>query len=206
MIPESARSGDQQPDVGNDGVGPRESVLLLELARATVRASVLREAAPEPERAMVPAALQAPRGCFVTLRTGRELRGCIGHITAQQPLWRAVIENARNAASHDTRFAPIRRDELDELAIGISVLSEPVEVRPSSPEDFPDLLEPGRDGVVLEIEGRRVTFLPQVWESLPDRREFLRQLSEKGGWPGDAWTRRDARVWTYTVQSFGVGD
>ena len=142
------------------------------------------------------------KGCFVTLTKRGELRGCIGYILPQGPLYRAVVENARNAALRDPRFPAVSPGEVDQLEIEISVLTEPLPLFFSSPEDLLRKLQPGADGVVLQIGGRGATYLPQVWEQIPDKVEFLNNLAEKAGCDPSAWREPGASVLIYHVESF----
>ena len=130
----------------------------------------------------------AERGAtFVTLTQNGRLRGCIGSLEAYRPLAIDVAENAIAAAFHDRRFAPLGRDELPRTRVEVSLLA-PAEPFPVVSEaDAIARLRPGIDGLVLGYGRRRATFLPQVWESLPDPREFLAQLKLKAGLSADFW-------------------
>jgi AmmeMemoRadiSam system protein A len=139
---------------------------------------------------------------FVTLRIGGELRGCIGSIEAAEPLIVSAAHNAFRAGFHDPRFPPISERELSKIEVEVSVLS-PLEPMPADSEEaLIAALRPGRDGIVLR-EGDRVgTFLPSVWEQLPEPRQFLRQLKHKAGLPAEHWSDR-IRVWRYTTEKAG---
>ncbi len=134
------------------------------------------------------------------------LRGCIGSLSPQEPLYRAVISRAKAAATDDPRFPPVRRDELDKIAVEISVLAPPKRLAFSSPQDLLQKLRPGIDGVVLRVDGHTATYLPQVWKQLPDKRTFLRELSQKAGLAADAWQSPRAVVMTYQVEAFHEED
>src|ERR1035441_7837622 len=110
---------------------------------------------PEVAEKEVPPKLAEKKACFVTLTKEGVLRGCIGHLTAMEPLHQAVAENARNAALRDPRFLPVKPDELDKIKIEISVLTEPQPLAFSSPEDLLNKLQPNEDGVLLHIGPRR---------------------------------------------------
>ena len=153
----------------------KERKFLLDLARRTLTCVATNSDSPGPEvnaKDLSPK-LSETKGCFVTLTENGALRGCIGHILPQEALYQAVADNARNAATRDPRFQPVRPDELDKIKIEISVLSKLQPLSFNSPEDLLNKLEPGEDGVVLQIGSRGATFLPQVWEQLPDKVEFL---------------------------------
>ena len=175
---------------------------LLGLARRTLREVTADDRLPEVPAATLDPKFTAAKGCFVTLTKNRELRGCIGYITPQGPLYQAVIENARNAALRDPRFPPVAPREVDQLEIEISVLTEPLPLFFSSPEDLLRQLHAGADGVVLRIGGRSATYLPQVWEQIPDKEDFLNHLAEKAGCDASAWRQSNVSVLIYHVESF----
>ena len=175
---------------------------LLQLARETLRAATAGGRDPEPSPDSLTPGLTEPRACFVTLTRNGSLRGCIGHLAPKEPLWKAVIENARCAALCDPRFPPVSASELGQIEIEISVLTEPQPLEFRSPEDLLSKLQPGRDGVVLESGSRRATFLPQVWDDLPDKVVFLSRLCQKGGWDENAWREPGMNVSLYHVEAF----
>lgn len=179
-----------------------EQLLLLGLARETLRCTVAGTAVPSFEACKLPPRLNGSLGCFVTLTQQGQLRGCIGNVEPRWPLWQAVVENTRVAATQDARFPPVGPEELDTIEIEISVLTPPELVRFRSPQDLLDELEPGRDGVLLRLGERRATYLPQVWEKLPDKTRFLSQLALKAGAGPDDWRRRDAVIHRYRVVHF----
>jgi AmmeMemoRadiSam system protein A len=131
----------------------------------------------------VPSVLKKNSGCFVTLTINGNLRGCIGYIEPIKPLYQAVIDNARSAALSDPRFSPVRQDELGKINVEVSVLSNPVPLEFKSPDDLLQKLKPGVHGVILQKGPYHSTFLPQVWEQLPDKIMFLEHLSMKGECP-----------------------
>jgi AmmeMemoRadiSam system protein B/AmmeMemoRadiSam system protein A len=183
-------------------LAPAQHELLLDLARRTLRSVATTGRVPDPRDDSVAPPLAVPKACFVTLTKGGELRGCIGHLSAQMPLYRAVIENTRNAAMRDPRFPPVTASEVDELAIEISVLTEPEPLAFSSPDDLLRKLQPHRDGVVLRVDGHTATYLPQVWEQVPDKAAFLDSLAEKAGMPASSWRKPGAAIAIYHVDSF----
>lgn len=143
--------------------------------------------------------------CFVTLHLDGRLRGCIGSLTATRPLRDDVVENARAAAFGDPRFPPLTPTEFPRTRIEVSVLSPPVPMPVASRQEARERLTPGVDGVVLEWGGHRATFLPQVWEQLPDPETFLSHLLRKAGLPGDFWAD-DLRLYQYTVTAWDDGN
>jgi AmmeMemoRadiSam system protein A len=142
------------------------------------------------------------RGTFVTLTKGGSLRGCIGHIIPQESILEGVKENALNAAFRDPRFQPLKREELKDIKIEVSILTEPKSLSYSNEKDLLAKLRPGIDGVIIKKGFRQSTFLPQVWEQLPGKEDFLSHLCLKAGLPADAWKRGDLSVSTYQVQAF----
>jgi len=175
---------------------------LLKLARDSVQAAVSHRSAPSIEGDALPAKLQVKRGTFVTLNERGELRGCIGHLGAMEPLYQDVIDNARAAALEDPRFPPVSVKEVEQLEIEVSVLTPPQPLTFTSPDDLLRKLQPHKDGVVLRIGDRTSTYLPQVWEMIEDKVQFLNTLSEKAGLPPQAWRGPGVSVEIYHVQSF----
>jgi hypothetical protein len=188
------------PAQGN--FNPTERQQLLDLARRSLKEAVAPDRSPLADTNNWSAKFREPRGCFVTLTEAGALRGCIGHIFPQESLYRAIQDNARSAALEDPRFRPVQPGELNQVEIEISVLTEPKPLPFTSPEDLVAKLQPGKDGVVLKLDGRGATYLPQVWEQLPDKVEFLNHLSEKAGCaPGD-WRKPGTSVLIYHVEAF----
>ena len=175
---------------------------LLDLARKAVRESAESGRLPEVAPDSLAAKFKEPKGCFVTLTERGQLRGCIGNIVAQGPLYLAVLENARNAALHDPRFPPVSSLELDRLEIEVSVLTAPQPLVFTSPEDLLKKLTPHQDGVVLRIGAQGATYLPQVWDQLPDKADFLNTLAEKAGCAAEAWRQPGTSVFIYHVEAF----
>ncbi len=175
---------------------------LLEIAAASIDYGLAHGRPLAVDSASYPEALQAPGAAFVTLTRGGELRGCIGSLEATRPLVEDVAQNAHAAAFRDPRFPPLSPVERDGLSIHISVLTPPEPLEVDSEEALLAAMRPGVDGFVLQEGNRRGTFLPSVWESLPEPRDFLRHLKLKAGLPPDHWS--DAiRVQRYTVEEFG---
>lgn len=148
-------------------------------------------------------ALKQKRGTFVTLKKNGELRGCIGHIEPAQEVYKDVIDNALAAAFEDTRFLPLEPDELPEIEIEISILTEPRELKYSSAEDLLAKLTPLRDGVIVRKGDRGATYLPQVWKDLSNKEEFLSSLCRKAGLSMDEWRSGEVKVFTYQAEVFG---
>jgi AmmeMemoRadiSam system protein A len=179
-----------------------ERKFLLDLARKTLVTVTAGGSLSEVAEKDVPSKLAEKKACFVTLTKDGALRGCIGHLTAMEPLHQAVAENARNAALRDPRFSPVQAEELDKIKIEISVLTEPQPLAFSSPDDLLSKLHPNEDGVLLHIGPRTATFLPQVWAQIPDKVKFLEYLSQKAGSEASAWRGKDVSISIYHVECF----
>lgn len=179
------------------GVG----AVLLPIARASIaqalgRHSVAAEDAPW---------LQEQGACFVTLTQQGQLRGCIGTLQAHRPLLQDLKANAVAAALRDPRFAPLTAQELDVTQIEVSLLSATQPLQFANEAEALAQLRPGVDGVLLEYRHWQSTFLPQVWEQLPEARKFLAHLKHKAGLPADFWSS-ELRLQRYTVQKFSEPD
>jgi AmmeMemoRadiSam system protein A len=175
---------------------------LLRLARQALECASRGEPPPPISQDTLPRSLQEPRATFVTLTRRGALRGCIGALQAAMPLADDVREHAVAAAVEDFRFSPVRPDEVSSIEIEISVLTPPRPLRYELVDELLGKLRPGIDGVILESGYHRATFLPQVWDKVPDPEAFLGMLCEKAGLAYDAWRKGDLRVSTYQVESF----
>ena len=195
----------QQEDAKNAGLTEEQGQALLWLARETIGRQLGMEAQePRGEIAarLLDAELQRKRGTFVTLKEHGELRGCIGSLAAMESIVEGVRRNALHAAFDDSRFRPVEKNELAAIEVEISILTEPEPLAYANGEDLLRALQVGRDGVILRKGVRGATFLPQVWEQLPEPADFLRHLCSKAGLPPDAWRSGDLEVSTYRVQYF----
>ena len=181
---------------------PAQRQVLLTLARTAIAYGLAHGRPPAINPARYDPALGAQGAAFVTLHRAGSLRGCIGHLEAIQPLVKDVADNAFAAAFRDPRFPPLREYELDALQIEISVLTPAIPLEFRSERELMDQIEPGKDGLILEEGLARGTFLPSVWESLPERSDFLAQLKRKAGLPPDYWSDR-LKVSRYRTESFG---
>jgi hypothetical protein len=157
---------------------------LLTIARSAIGAELrLRSIANASH-----AALAQPAATFVTLKLADDLRGCIGSLKALRPLGVDVRENAIAAAFRDPRFPPLAVAEYEAVSVEVSLLSADERLSVRDEADLLTRLRPNVDGLVLEYGRHRATFLPQVWESLPEPRDFLVALKRKAGLPGDFWS------------------
>jgi AmmeMemoRadiSam system protein B/AmmeMemoRadiSam system protein A len=174
---------------------------LLEVARETITGGLENKQEPQISVSGFSDDLLAPRATFVTLTKSDKLRGCIGSLVARQPLAVDVAHNAFRAAFKDPRFPPVSADDLEEMTAAISVLSPPTEMDFESEDSLLAMLRPGVDGVILAVGDRRGTFLPDVWETLPNPVDFLNRLKGKAGLPGDFWSNT-VKAWRYTTETF----
>jgi len=181
---------------------PEARRTLLDLAQRSIAHGLDRGIPLRVDPGDYPEPLQAQRATFVTLHLHGELRGCIGHLEAVQPLVRDVVENAYAAAFRDPRFPPVSQQELPALELHISILTPPEPMTFATEADLLAQIRPGIDGLILTEGQARGTFLPSVWESLAEPRDFLHHLKRKAGLPADHWSDR-VRVERYTTESFG---
>lgn len=182
-----------------------EKHFLLDIARqAVVDAAHGRPLAPLPMESLPPA-LKQDGAAFVTLTRHGSLRGCIGALEAYQPLAADVQEHAAAATVSDYRFPPVSPGETDSIHIEISRLTPTVPLEYSTPAELLGKLRPNNDGVLIQDGFRRATFLPQVWETLPQPEDFLAHLCMKMGAPANLWQRRILKVSTYQVEMFEEG-
>ena len=181
-----------------------EKEALLKFARAAIETKLgLSGESPEKKIAHLPSdLLEQKRGIFVTLHKKGDLRGCIGNIEPTKTIQEGIRENAEHAAFRDTRFSPLAREEVDEIDIEVSILTVPEEVPYAEGRDLVSKLTPYVDGVVLEKGFRRATFLPQVWDQLPDSEAFLGHLCLKAGMKREEWKKGGLKVSVYRVESF----
>ncbi|UCF84897.1 MAG: AmmeMemoRadiSam system protein A [Desulfobacteraceae bacterium] len=179
-----------------------EGKYLLDVARRTIEQRLFDRKGPKKSDAELPAICNEYRGTFVTLTIQGGLRGCIGHITPQETVLEGIKVNAINAAFRDPRFRPLSSNEWKNVQIEISILTDPKPLSYADPSDLLKKLRPDVDGVIIKKGYHQSTFLPQVWEQLPKKEEFLTHLCVKAGLDGDEWKKGDLEVSTYQVQAF----
>lgn len=177
-----------------------EKQFILNLARRAIEQYLAQGTMLKVEKSEAPENLRDEQSCFVTLELDQELRGCIGHVEPIQPLYLDIIENAVGAAFEDPRFSPLTIEEYKRAELEVSVLTVPQELFFSSPEDLVNKLRPGQDGVIIRRAERGATYLPQVWEKIPDKERFLSELCLKADLSADDWRKHGFRVWIYQVE------
>ncbi len=178
-----------------------EQKFLLKLARESIE-NILQGKEPEINTEELSENLRTISGVFVTLTKNGKLRGCIGDLLPLEELYKGVMQNAVRAAVRDRRFLPVKLEEMEDIDIEISILSMPRKLKFKSPQELLEELTPNKDGVILIVGERSATYLPQVWEKIPDKEEFLSRLSVKAGLRSDSWKRGDAKIFTYQAQAF----
>ena len=189
-----------------ENLTPEEQKILLRLARESVERAVKGEELPPLDLAALPPRLREEGSSFVTLTLHGKLRGCIGSLEPYESLAEDVREHAAGAALKDPRFPPVSEDELSGLEIEISRLTRPIPLEYRDANDLLSRLRPHVDGVILRADAHhRATFLPQVWEKIPDPAEFLDNLCYKMGLEPDLWRRAHFEVLTYQVEEFHEG-
>ncbi|GJQ35733.1 MAG: TIGR00296 family protein [Anaerolineaceae bacterium] len=175
---------------------------LLRLAREAIEYAVRgKKLQPLDPGSLTPPLLEKGAS-FVTLTIRGDLRGCIGTLEAYQPLAEDVREHAVSAAMDDPRFPPVSESELSSIHIEVSRLTAPQELEYSTGEDLMRKLRPHIDGVILKHGFHKATFLPQVWDKIPDPQEFLDQLCYKMGERSNLWRNTRLQVYTYQVEEF----
>lgn len=175
----------------------QHGTILLPIARAAISCALNVPRAADETAPW----LAEPGACFVTLTQHDELRGCIGSLQAHRPLLDDVKNNAVSAALRDPRFMPLSAAELDITKVEISLLSPPQTMSFRDEADALAQLRPNVDGVIFLYGRYRSTFLPQVWEQLPQPREFMAHLKHKAGLPADFWSP-EVKLSRYTVEKW----
>lgn len=185
-------------------VTPPQGRILVRLARQQIEEQLgLPASQPVTAAELSDPVFQQKKGVFVTLHKRKTLRGCIGSLAAAEELAAGIRRHALNAAFHDHRFAPVSADEVAELHIEVSVLTDPQPLDYTGADQLVERLRPGVDGVICKGQGgESATFLPQVWQQLPMAEQFLAHLCRKAGLADQAWRAGNLTIFTYQVQSF----
>jgi len=187
----------------NTQLSLEEQQTLLHMAREAMEYGVRGKKLPPLDEKKLSTHLLEQGTSFITLTIRGQLRGCIGGLEARQPLVKDVREHAIAAALEDPRFPPVREDELSRIQIEVSRLTRPVPLEYKDAADLLSKLRPHVDGVILrDAFGRRATFLPQVWEKIPDAAEFMNNLCYKMGVSDNVWRIKHFEVLVYQVEEF----
>jgi AmmeMemoRadiSam system protein A len=186
----------------NEQLTSEEKQTLLQIARQSLELAVRGESLPPLDEAKLTPCLKESGASFVTLTIRGDLRGCIGALEPYQPLAVDVREHAIAAALEDPRFPPVQPNELKQIEIEVSHLTVPRRLEYKDADDLLARLNPNVDGVILRDGFHRATFLPQVWEKIPDKAEFLDELCYKMGAAAGTWRKKHLEVLTYQVEEF----
>lgn len=171
---------------------------LLSLARSTIERFVKNEKIEKPEN--YPEGFDEKRGVFCTITKNKKLRGCIGLPYPIKPLIDAVTDAAQSVCE-DPRFPPLKRDELNKIKVEISILTEPELIAVNKPDEYPDKISKD-DGLILRYGPYEGLFLPQVWEHLPDKKDFLDNLCLKAGLAPGMWLDPRIKIYKFNAQIF----
>jgi AmmeMemoRadiSam system protein A len=173
---------------GSPRLDQRSRQVLLGIARDALCLAVREGTRLHVPLHRLPASVQQVRGSFVTLTMRQQLRGCIGSLSGRDALAQSIADHSYAAALGDPRFTPVREGELAEVRIELSVLTPLSALIATSESELLAQLRPYQDGLVIEDGVHRATFLPKVWETLPEPTQFLRQLKCKAGLPAEGWS------------------
>ena len=181
----------------------KEKKYLLGVARNTLEYRFKHEKKFQVQKKDLPnEKLAGHKATFVSLSKGGELCGCIGNILPKKPLYQDVVDNSLLAAFSDPRFKPVQEDELSLIAIEISVLSKPKAYMYQTTKDLLQKIKAGEHGIVLQQGFNQATFLPQVWEDIPNIENFLSALAKKACLEELAWQKPGTEIFYYTVDRF----
>ena len=177
--------------------------LLIELAKEAISSEINKNSLGDKILQQVQK-FDVKHGVFVTLNKNKELRGCIGHVLAIEPLWQAIVDCARSAAFNDPRFTPLKRKELPFIKIEISVLSPLEKLKVEKPEQYLDKIKIGKHGLFIEGKFNSGLLLPQVFKEWnADALKALQMTCQKAGLPMNAWKDLNNRIYVFSAEIFG---
>lgn len=188
--------------MSTDKLNENEKQTLLRIARESMEHAVKKEKMPPLDLNSMSELMRADGASFVTLTIHGNLRGCIGALEPYQPLALDVREHAIAAALEDPRFPPVSPSELEKIEVEVSRLTVPERLEYTDAEDLLAKLRPNIDGVILRDGFHRATFLPQVWDKIPDKEDFLDNLCYKMGASQNLWRKKHLEVLIYQVEEF----
>lgn len=181
----------------------KDKEYLLKLARRTIKKYFLDESILQVDEDDLQQTLKDKRGIFVTLWKDNKLRGCIGDLESKKPIYQNVIDNCLASALLDPRFTALKEDELNNIKIEISILSELKKLPDfTSLDSFLEYLDRYKPGLLIKKGGYQATFLPQVWKDLTSSELFLSHLCEKAGLDKNEWKKMDLEVYQYNAEVF----
>ena len=190
----------------NMSLSPKQKNYLLTLARKTITDYFSEGGKVKIDAKEIDGDLLKPAATFVTLTKSDELRGCIGNLIAKKPLYQDIINNSLLAAFSDNRFPQVKKEELTEIKIEISILTRPKPYRYDNIDSLLKSIEPKNHGVIIQNGFFQATYLPQVWDDLPDKIEFLESLCQKAGLPKNAWKDPETEIFYYSAEKFREPD
>ncbi len=181
-----------------------DKLFLLNLARRTIasKLDITWNGYKNAKPVIASADLKQVTGTFVTLTIKGTLRGCMGQIIPEQPIEVTIKENAESAAFYDPRFEPLNKGEFNSIEVEISVLSRPQQLPYKDVEELLSKIEQNVHGLIIRSGNRSATFLPQVWEDIQTKEEFLTHLCMKAYLNAEEWKKGKLDVYTYTVEHF----
>jgi AmmeMemoRadiSam system protein A len=184
-----------------DSLNKADQQTLINLAFRSIKQGLSGPPTPPPASTINSQTLYRKQGSFVTLYLKDQLHGCVGHTEPIKPLYQDVYQNAYAAAFKDPRFNPITSADYPSLSIEISILSPLHPITAHQPQQILQALRPNIHGVVIQNSINKSTFLPQVWQKIPQKEVFLAELCHKASLPSEAWKDPDTKLYTYTIQS-----
>ncbi len=179
--------------------------ILLDVARLSIENGYKTGYPLSVDLREYPSTLIAPAATFVTLYKNHEMRGSTGMLEAILPLAEDIAENAFSAAFKDPRFQPVEKHEIAELDIHLAILSDPMQLYVDSEKELMDVIRPGIDGVIVKEGPHHGNFLPNQWQQLPSKKDFLRHLKSKAGLPPDYWSD-SIEFFSYTTEIIHAKD
>jgi AmmeMemoRadiSam system protein B/AmmeMemoRadiSam system protein A len=191
-----------EENVKGETFNEEQRQFLLNLARRSAEEYLKEGKRIEISEKDIPESLKDKKGCFVTFIEDEQLRGCIGYILPKNSLYECVIDNAINAAIKDERFNPVIYEEMKNIKIDVSVLSVPFLLEHTSSEELLSKLKPLEHGVILQRGTYQSTYLPSVWNQIPDKEDFLSNLCIKGNMEAECWKDMETEVYVYTAEDF----
>ena len=175
---------------------------LLELSRKTLETYYNENKVLEISKKEVPRKLRKNQACFVTLNNQEGLRGCIGDLSAEKPIYQCVIENSINAAINDARFSPVAKEELGDIKIDINLLTKPSKLKNENPQETLNKVKQYKHGVILKQGSHQSTYLPTVWDLISNKISFLENLCVKGNMNKDCWQSPLTEIYVYESEDF----
>ena len=179
-----------------------EALVAIRLARGAIESELLDKDLPNMEH--LPSSFKNNGAVFVTIknRPDNSLRGCIGSLIAHRALCEDIVANSISSAFNDPRFAPLKKEELSNVKLELSVLSEPARLHYTGVDELMSKITPNVDGLIVKYEDKQATFLPSVWAEIPQKEQFLALLCKKAGLDGEFYKTGKLDIYTYGAEKF----